>query len=74
LKSFGDVYGVSVILTMPLKVYVQYFLIADYLIYVVPGICAAPGELDPVNVFQHIFRERHPSGDYTIGTGLRDGR
>jgi hypothetical protein len=61
-------------LTMPLKVYVQYFLAEDDLIYVVPGICAAPGDLDPSNVSQHIFRERHPSGDYTVGTGLRDER
>jgi len=74
LKSFGNVYAVSVILTMPLKMYVRHFLVADYLIYIVPGICAAPGDLDAFNVSQHIFRERHPNGDYTTGTGLRDRR
>jgi hypothetical protein len=31
---------------MLLKMYVRYFLVADYLICVVPGICAAPGDLD----------------------------
>jgi hypothetical protein len=31
------------------------FLVAAYLICVVPGICAAPGDLDPFNVFGHIF-------------------
>jgi hypothetical protein len=73
-ESFGNVYGVSVILAMPLKMYVQHFLVADYLICVIPGICAAPGDLDldPFNVFEYIFRERRPSGDQPIETGLRD--
>jgi hypothetical protein len=42
-------------LTMPFKVYVQYFLVEDDLIYVVPGIYAAPEDLDPFNVSQYIF-------------------
>jgi|SRR6266850_703450 len=53
--------------------YVQYFFVADYLTCVVPGICAAPGDLAPFNVFGHIFRERHPSLselDYVCKTGL----
>jgi len=62
-KSFRNVYGVNVILTMLWKIYVQYLPIADCLIYVVPGICTAPGDLDPFNVFESIFRERHSSGD-----------
>ena len=62
-ESFRNVYGVTVILTMLLKMYVLSLPVADYLIWVVPGIWAAPGDLDPFNVFEHIFRERHPSGD-----------
>jgi hypothetical protein len=71
-KSFGNVYSVSVISVMLLKMYVQHFLVADSLTCVVPGICAAPGDLDldPFNVFERIFREWHPSGDRPIG--LRD--
>ena len=33
-KSSRNIYGVSVILTMLLKTYVQYFPVADHLIYV----------------------------------------
>jgi hypothetical protein len=63
--SFGNVYVVRVTLAMTLKMYVQHFLVADYLICVVPGICTVRGDLDPFpfNVFEHIFQEGHPGGD-----------
>jgi len=50
---------------MLLKMYVQQLFVADHLTCVVPGICDVSE--DPVhqasNVFELIFRERHPPRD-----------
>ncbi len=54
-ESFRNIYGVSVILRMLLKMYVQYFPVAGHLICVVLAICAAPGDLDPSNVFGRLM-------------------
>jgi hypothetical protein len=76
-RSFRNVYGVGVILTMLLQMYVEYFPVADHLTYVVPGICGVPGLFGMLfdelpNGLELIFRDRHPSGKYLFATGFRD--
>jgi hypothetical protein len=68
LKSFRNVYGVSVILTMLFQMYVQYFPVADHLICAVPGICGVPGVYamqfeELPNALGRIFRGRHARGN-----------
>jgi len=68
LKSFGNAYGESVLLTVILNMYVQYFPAADQLICVVTGICGIPKlsatQFDELpNVLEPIFRDRRPSGN-----------